>query len=123
MFGLDAIQLGKENYSFLYGTYIGSANTPSFTSAYADFGMLGFPYALILGGMLRTYDNTMKPALQSVNSSRVHVLSAYVCSLILVLKLNVTVIGSALLGEGLLASMLISYLVTGYHPKKITMGS
>jgi oligosaccharide repeat unit polymerase len=111
--GLDNILLGKENYYFTYGSYIGSANTPSLTSAYADFGLFGIIYALLLGILLKLYDNTINYSLEnSSNNMRLFISAGYTCSLILTLKLNITVLGSALLGEGLLTSMLFTYIVT-----------
>ncbi len=114
--GSDVIQLGKENYYYVYGNYFGSANTPCFTGAYADFGFGGIFYAFILGSVFRVYDNTILSQIPRVRNKSA-ILAAYSTSVILSLKMNVTVMGSALLGEGLFFSMLTAYVMT-YHVKR-----
>lgn len=105
---LDRIRLGLENYFYIFGSYLGSANTPNFTGAYADFGFFGLFYSFIVGFIFRVFDNTIYKEIYKDDNKML--LSAYSCSAVLSLKVNVTVLGSALMGEGLAIAMIISYL-------------
>lgn len=114
--GLPYISLGKENFLLYFGFSAsnGTANSPSITSIYADFRFFGLILVVLISGLLRVYDNTIIRALRNTTTGHRRYLSAfYAVTIVITLKLNITALGTALLSEALVASLMITYVFAG----------
>lgn len=118
---LPWIQLSKENYISYYGTNLGGANTPALTSLYGDFRLFGIVIGFCIGYVLRIFDNTILHIMKMVGDrSRKNITVFYVVTIVITLKLNITAFGTALLSEGLLFSILLTYLVACSTIQRVT---
>lgn len=116
--GLKSIYLGTATYAYVFGFVpkSASANSPALTSVYADFGYLGLIVPFALGYLFRALDNSFLWAKQQ-QGDLIFVKASFVLCITMVIKLNVTNLGTASLSEGLLASILLFYIALGKSSK------